>query len=83
MSNRGECEMTDRPKVWLLRRPGSIGYDEYDSKVVVAHTQEDARYWANVNTGDEGMIWNDPNEVLCSEIDYEHEYVLLESFNAG
>jgi len=30
-------------KLWLVKRTGRIGYDEYDSMVVAAETEEEAR----------------------------------------
>ena len=72
-------------KLWVLEVIESGGYDEYDSKAVIAEDEVQARSLANENTGDEGKIWVYPTHVACTEISLDKygPIVLLESFNAG
>jgi hypothetical protein len=73
-------------KVWLVKRMGDIGYDEYDAKVVLAWTEEGARRVAALRTGDEGASeWTDPQRSIVYEVrtDGEREEVVLDSFRAG
>ena len=70
-------------KIYLLRRKDNIGYDEYDSKVIVADSEQRARKLANEFVGDEGTIWDNPKFVTCEEVDNTLEGVLITSFNAG
>jgi hypothetical protein len=70
-------------KIFILNRTDSCGYDEYDSKVVVAKTAYRARKLANEHVGDEGQLWTDTKIVKCEQIKTGFEHVILESFNAG
>lgn len=73
-------------KIWLIRRMGDIGYDEFDAKVVAANDEEGARRIASIRTGDEGATeWLDPKRSMVTEVrtDEDHEVVILESFCAG
>jgi len=69
--------------VYLLHRLDSVGYDEYEAKVIVARTDYEARLLANVKTADEGPIWTDPTKVVCANLDLHVARVVLESFKAG
>ena len=69
--------------VYLLYRTDSVGYEEYDAKVIIARTESEARELANVKTADEGPIWNDPTKVTCANLDLHVARVVLESFKAG
>ena len=70
--------------IYLLKRVGVIGYDEYDAKVVRAQDEQAARAIANRDTGDEGKAWENPEKVICEVVLYEGEPgEILESFNAG
>jgi len=69
--------------VYLLYRLESVGYDEYEAKVIVARTDYEARSLANVKTADEGPIWNDPTKVACANLDLHVARVVLEAFKAG
>jgi hypothetical protein len=61
-----------------------IGYDEYDSKVVRAASEFEARSIANIHVGDEGCLWDDPACVKCEEVWPCGEAVeILGSYNAG
>ncbi len=44
-------------QIYILTRLGIAGYDQYDSKVVIAEDKARARKLANVEYGDEGKIW--------------------------
>lgn len=71
-------------KFWILERRRNVGYDEYDAKVVMAETEEEARRVANKNTGDEGMLWDAPDEVACTELLPQGTACeILGRFNAG
>ncbi len=70
-------------KVYLLRQIGYVGYDEFESKVVVAQNPEEARRLANIKTGDEGKIWNKPSMVACTEVNLNVPSIVCEVFNAG
>lgn len=70
-------------KVYLLTRIGKIGYDEYDGKVIVAENEDEARIIANIRTGDEGKIWEDPTKVVIVEVNAKYTSIVLTSFNAG
>ncbi len=70
-------------KVYLLQRIGDINYDEFESKVIVAPNPEEARRLANIKTGDEGKIWNDPSMVACTEVNLNVPSIVCETFNAG
>ena len=59
------------------------GYDTYDSKVIVASSEDEAREIANYNTGDEGKVWKDPSVVKCEVVDTSTKGAVCESFNAG
>jgi len=69
--------------VYLLYRIDSVGYDEYEAKVIIAFTESEARSLANVKTADEGPIWNDPTKVACANLDLTVARVVLEAFKAG
>ena len=71
-------------KIYLLYRKDIVGSDEYDSKVVVADNEQRARELANEDVGDEGYdIWNNPDIVVCEEVDDTIEGVVIASFIAG
>jgi len=74
---------TSRMNIYLLNRSEACGYDEYDAKVIVATSKDEARKLANMKVGNEGRIWEDPSQVHCNIIDSESIGVVLESFNAG
>lgn len=67
-------------KIYLLTRKDRIGYDEYDSKVVVAKTAKRARDLANEEQGDEGNVWINPKIVICKQVKMI-EGIVLSSFN--
>lgn len=70
--------------IYLLSRPGHIDYDEYDSKVVRATSEREARALANAQVGDEGNIWEDSSEVNCEVVDPEGQPgVISSSFHVG
>lgn len=70
--------------LYLLKRTGRIGYDEYVEKLVRAGTEAEARTVANEEPGDEGAIWNNPAQVRCEVVSSEGETgVVIDSFRAG
>lgn len=70
--------------IYLLTRHDAVGYDEYDAKVILAHSEDYARELANQRVGDEGNIWDNRKIVSCEEISLNGEArVILGSFNAG
>ena len=67
--------------IYLLRRTDAIDYDEYDSAVIVAGSEEEARAIA-VEENLWGAGWDD--YIDCDEVSPEDSYgVVLSSFNAG
>ena len=73
-------------KLWLLERDaGLIGYDEYDSFVVRAETESQARGFARKRGADEGGdTWLDHNLVSCVPLQQGGDIgIILGSFNAG
>lgn len=82
--------------LYKLYRIDSIGYDEYDSCVVVAETEEAARHihpsqYAEKEwwLGDRAVrdYWSKPNELVCELIGTTETLVagtiVCASFNAG
>ena len=68
-------------KVYIIRRNGRVGYDEYDSAVVVGRSPEHAlEILQNKHKGD-GWGWGGWN-VTVTELILDAG-VVLESFNAG
>lgn len=62
----------------------AISYDYFDSKMIRAKSEEEARELANMGVGDEGRIWEDENFVSCEVIKVSgKKQVLISSFNAG
>jgi len=60
--------------------------DEFDAKVLIADSEDEARTIANFCTGDEGKIWHRVDLALCKEINLNEikgSYELLGSFNCG
>lgn len=72
--------------IWKLTRTGTprVGYDEYDSKVIRAKTEDEARKIANQSVGDEGRLWDDPVCVKCERVFADGDSCeILASFNAS
>lgn len=70
--------------LYLLKRTQAPHYDEYDSKLVRADTEKEARDLANQSPGDEGRIWDDPSKVNCEIVSIHGKpEVVIDSFNAG
>lgn len=70
--------------IWKLTRKDSVGYDEYESKIVRAKSEKEARRIANKKVGDEGPLWEDPTYVSCERVlVHGPSKELLGSFNAG
>ena len=73
-------------KLWLLTQTVNIGYDTYDSAVVAAESEEEAR---NIEVGDTGPYgtWAKPEHVrveYLGEARDKHPFgVVCASFNAG
>lgn len=81
-------------KLWLLSKPGEIDYDEYDSCIVAAFSEQQARDIAPT-----GVVWGQdnwpeyswcarPHDVECVEIGLasptiKYGQVICASFNAG
>lgn len=81
-----------KTKLWLLTQNVNIDNDTYDSCVVAADTEEDAKRihpskWQHEPPWD-GCSWvNEPDEVRAREIGITEAYVpgaiVISSFNAG
>ena len=73
-------------KLYLVKRNDSVGYDEYDSYVVVAKNPLSARNICADNSADEPReIWlsdSTTTEYLGNAINKETR-IVIESFNAG
>lgn len=77
-----------RMTVYLLKRHGDIGYDEFGGFVVYAESEEYARNIAARAKGDEGSgVWTDPKASTCEALGFTtnkvEARVVLGSFNAG
>ena len=63
------------------------GYDSYDSFIVAARSEEEARKFANEQHADEGPVWVDSKLASCVVIGRACSSVaagiVLGSFNAG
>lgn len=82
--------------LWLLINPGPCGYDTYDSAVVIAETEKEARIIHPSGSDDwdgkdEYGSWCNASEVevkYLGELSFENYYkysfgVVCASFNAG
>jgi hypothetical protein len=71
--------------IYKLTRTGNdVGYDEYDAKIVRAGREQEARRIANLRTGDEGAVWDNPDRVDCVAVDLVGDSEeILGSFCAG
>ena len=70
-------------KIYLVSRNDDVGYDEYDSAVVVAETPEAAINMLKEKHGiSSHYLWKG-FDVSVTEIIPSNEGVILESFNAG
>ena len=68
-------------KLWLLMRKDSVGYDEYDSFVVRAENEEEARRLARDSTSNG---WTSEDQVDCHILLEEGiAEIILGSYNAG
>jgi len=78
-------------KLWIISQTVNRGYDTYDSAVVAAETEEEARnilpYGDNWNDSRRFGHWaNEPSEVTVEYLgvtDRDISGVVLSSFNAG
>lgn len=71
-------------KLYLLRRHDEPGYDEYDSMVIRAESEERARKIANICCMYEGRIWDNPELVDCVELKASgEEGIIITNFVAG
>jgi hypothetical protein len=68
--------------IYILSRVGSCNYDEYRAKIIVAKNETRARELANINTGGEGKIWNNPLLIYCETIQEDKEEIILEEYKA-
>lgn len=82
-STEGQPKESKAYKIYLLKRIFSVGYGEYEGKVIVASSAKVARKMANLEYGDEGPIWTDSSQVMCREIVLTIPMIVIESFKAG
>lgn len=71
-------------KIYKLTRTDRVDYDEFDSIIVIAKNETNARKIKPSSTG----TWSIDNHILCELIgtaskSYKKEIMLLGSFNAG
>lgn len=70
-------------KLFILERLDSVGYDEYDSFVVRAENETEARNLVG-NNHYPGKIWKCQESSSCEQIKTTGETkIILGSFNAG
>ena len=70
--------------IYKLTRTDNIDYEQYESKIVRASSEKEAREIANQDVGWEGKIWTNPNCVKCDEVNPDGpSEELLGSYNAG
>jgi hypothetical protein len=71
------------------RNRENIGYDAYDSFLIEANSEEDARAIAQAQGGDEtyhGAFWTSDVAASCQELkssDFAPGEIIIASFNAG
>ena len=71
-------------KLWVLHASVWGGYDSFDSFIIAATTEAQARNIATENCAEEGPIWCDPTKASCEELRVPKEpCIVLSSFNAG
>ncbi len=71
-------------KLFILKRLDAPAYDEFDSMVVRAERESDARAVASNNSGDEGSVWQNQKCVTCEVLTSKGtEEFIIGSFNAG
>lgn len=69
---------------YLLDLKYNEDYDTTQSQVVRANSEEEARRLANQSCGDEGQIWENPDEVSCELLDPNGPAeVILTDYKAG
>ena len=73
-------------KIFYIVRNDGVGYDEYDSAVVVAASPEDAinliKETYSVGAWQRWHVWGD-FDLSAKEIDLNEREIILESFRAG
>lgn len=77
-------------KLWILKAKKPVGYDSYNSFVVRAESEKNARKLAAESKGDENYIsrpvsfWESPDFSSCEELTaLGPEEIVVGSFNAG
>ena len=71
-------------KLYLLTVIGNIELDSYDSMLIRAKCENDARKLANIEHSGEGNIWEDPQETECEIVtNFGKEEIIISSYNAG
>jgi hypothetical protein len=74
-------------ELFKLKVLGNVTYDEFDSFVVRAESEQKARELVNREAGDYGSqknIWLNPDKVSCNQIYKDGApKVICASFNAG
>lgn len=72
-------------KLYRVTRKGEVGWDEYDSFIVLAENEDEARRLAQ--TAAEEGEWQPPANAFtkgkCDEVNLNEAGVVLGSFNAG
>jgi hypothetical protein len=70
-------------KIFFIKRNDGVNYDEYDSAVVVAHTEEEVVNMLRSKHGtDPYGTWRNYN-VTVTEVIPDSPRIVIESFNAG
>lgn len=72
--------------IYLIERTDRVGYDEYDSAVVVAQSEEQALELLkkkHPNDYTTYHCWGDFKSVIIRELSLTAPAIILESFNAG
>lgn len=69
---------------YLLELKYNEDYDTVQAQVVRANSEEDARRVANQRVGDEGRVWENPDEVRCELLDPSGPVeIILRDYKAG
>jgi hypothetical protein len=69
---------------YLLKLKHNNDYDTVQAQIVRANDENEARRLANRNVGDEGPVWENPDEVSCKVLDLNGPpEVVLTDYKAG
>lgn len=75
-------------KLWILTRKDSVGYEEYDSFIVLAQDESEARKLAHDQASysfEDWSVWLDTNLCSCEQLTRKGKKakIILGSYNGG